>query len=96
MAKRINRTICERVSGMLSYSELFKSFWAKESRTTIDLMNMSPLVLLDDDVPERVWTGKEVSYKHLRLFGCKCHVQKMKDPSPMTNANHAYFFRIRP
>ena len=49
---------------------------------------------MDDDVPERVWTGKEVPYKLLRVFGCRAyvHVRKMKNPSLMTNANHTIFF----
>ena len=30
-------------------------------RTSIDLINLSPPVPLNGDVPERVWTGKDVS-----------------------------------
>ncbi|CAL1403471.1 unnamed protein product [Linum trigynum] len=48
-------------------------------RTTVDLINLSPLVPLEGDVPQRVWTGKEVSYEHLRVFGCKAYVHVPKD-----------------
>lgn len=48
-------------------------------RTAVDLINLSPSVLLDGDVLERVWTGKDVSYKHLRVFGCRAYVHIPKD-----------------
>ena len=37
-----------------------------------------PLVPLDFDISQRVWTGKDVSYSHLKVFGCKAfmHVPK--------------------
>ena len=33
---------------------------------------------MEFDIPERVWTRKEVSYSHLKVFGCKAfaHVPK--------------------
>ncbi|KAB5519390.1 hypothetical protein DKX38_023709 [Salix brachista] len=31
------------------------------------------------DVPDRVWNGKDVSYDHLRVFGCKAFVHIPKD-----------------
>ena len=43
-------------------------------RTSIDLINLSPLVPLKGDEPERVWIGKDVSYDNLRVFGCKAFV----------------------
>ena len=51
--------------------------------TVCYLVNRSPSVLLRFDIPEKVWTGKEMSYNHLKVFGCKAliHVpkeQKMK------------------
>ena len=61
-------------------------------RTVVDLINLSPSTPLDGDVPERVWTGKDLSYKHLRVVSCRAyvHIPKMKDPSLMTSANHEY------
>ena len=35
------------------------------------VLNLSPCVPLQSDTPERVWLGKDVSYGHLRVFGCK-------------------------
>ena len=64
---------------MLSHSKLPKSFWGEAMRTSIDLINLSPSVPLKGDVPEIVWTGKDVSYDHFRLFGCKTFVHIPKD-----------------
>ena len=48
-------------------------------RTAVDLINFSPSAPLDGDIHERVWTGKDVSYKHLRVFSCKAYVHIPKD-----------------
>ena len=47
--------------------------------TKVDLINLSPLAPLDSNIPERVWTGKDVSYKHLRVFGYRAYVHIPKD-----------------
>ncbi|KAJ4835409.1 hypothetical protein Tsubulata_023696 [Turnera subulata] len=44
------------------------SFWGEAMRTAVDLINLSPSTALDGDVPDRVWSGKNVSYKHLKSF----------------------------
>ncbi|CAL1383495.1 unnamed protein product [Linum trigynum] len=79
VAERMNRTICERIKCMFSHDKLSKSFWGEAMRTAVDLINLSPSVPLEGDVPQRVWTGKEVSYEHLRVFGCKAYVHVPKD-----------------
>ena len=79
VAERMNRTIGERIRCMLSHSRLPKSFWGEAMRTAVDLINLSPSVPLNGDVPDRVWTGKEVSYAHLRVFGCRAFVHIPKD-----------------
>ncbi|PKI57098.1 hypothetical protein CRG98_022492, partial [Punica granatum] len=48
-------------------------------RTAVDLINLTPPVALDGDVPQQVWTGKKVSYKHLRVFGCRASVPQVDD-----------------
>ena len=48
-------------------------------RIAVDLINLSPSVPLNGDVQEKVWTGKEVSYDHLRVFGCRAFVHIPKD-----------------
>ena len=48
-------------------------------RTAVDLINLSPSAPLDGDVPEMVWTSKDVSYQHLSVFGCRAYVHIPKD-----------------
>ena len=48
-------------------------------RTSIDLINLSSSVPLKGDVLERVWTKKDVSYDHFRVFGCRTFVHIPKD-----------------
>ena len=74
VAERMNRTICEQIRCILAHSNFPKSFWGEAMRIEVDLINLSPSAPLDDDVLERVWTGKDVSYKHLRVFGCRAYV----------------------
>ena len=42
------------------------------------LINRSSLIPLEFDIPKRVWTRKDVSYSHLKVFGYKAfpHVPK--------------------
>ena len=75
----MNRTIEERVRCILSNAKLLKFFWAKAMRTVVDLINLFPSTSFDDDVPERVWTKKDVSYKYLRVFSCRAYIHIPKD-----------------
>ncbi|PKI75267.1 hypothetical protein CRG98_004307 [Punica granatum] len=79
LAERMNCIIVERVRCMLSQAKLFKSFWGEAMRTAVDLINLTPSVALDGDVPQQVWTSKKVSYKHLRVFGCKASIHIPRD-----------------
>ena len=79
VAERMNRTIEERIRCMLSHAKLSKSFWAEALVTAVYLINLSPSNPLDGDVPQKVWTGKDVSYKHLRVFGCRAFVHIPRD-----------------
>ena len=47
-----------------------KSFWGASVFTAYYPINKSPSALLGFDVLEKVWTGKEISYNHLKVFGC--------------------------
>ena len=79
VAERMNRTIAEKVRSMLSQAKLPKSFWAEAVRTAVDLINLSPSRPLDGKLSDEVWSGKKVSYNHLRVFGCKAFVHIPKD-----------------
>ena len=46
--------------------------------TIVHLINQSPNKAIDEKVPKLMWSGKQPSYKHLRVFGCEayCHIPK--------------------
>ena len=79
VAERMNRTIMEKVRCMLRTAKLSKQFWGEAVMTACHLINRSPSVPLGLDVAERVWTGKAVSYSHLKVFGCKAFVHVPKE-----------------
>ena len=74
----MNRTIVEKVQCLLKMATLPKSFWGEVVNTIVYLINRSSLVPLDFDIFERVWTRKDVSYSHLKIFSSKAfmHVSK--------------------
>ncbi|GAA0142096.1 transmembrane signal receptor [Lithospermum erythrorhizon] len=45
----------------------------------MQIINLSPTTILEGEVPKEVWSGKKVSYKHLRVFGCRAFVHVPKD-----------------
>ena len=93
LAERMNQTIMERVRSMLSHAKLSKSYWAKAMYTMVYLINISPSVPLKGDVSHRVWTGKDVSYHHLRVFGCLVYMHVPKDQrSKLNNKSKACIF----
>ena len=67
----MNRTIVEKVRCLLKMEKLPKVFWGEAIRTACYLVNRSPSVPLEFDIPEKLWTGKDVVYNHLKVFGCK-------------------------
>ena len=79
LAEIVNRTLTERVTAMLSHAKLPNQFWAESLMTAISVLNLSSCVPLGGDIPQRVWSGKKVSYKHLRVFGCRAFVHVPRD-----------------
>ena len=64
---------------MLSNSSLEKNFWAEAVRTACYLINRSPTIALDGGIPEEVWTGKNLNYSHLKIFGCEAFIHIPKE-----------------
>ena len=83
----------EKVRCMLKLVKLPKSFWSEAVNTAIYLINKSPSVPLDFDILQRVWTGKDVPYSNLKVFGCKTfmHVPKEKRPKLNDKATSCIF-----
>lgn len=64
---------------MLSDTKLTYSFWAEALDTSTYAIGLSPIVAMDGDFPDRAWSGKNISYDHLRIFGCKAFVHIPKN-----------------
>ncbi|GJZ82180.1 putative RNA-directed DNA polymerase [Tanacetum coccineum] len=79
LAERMNKTLVERVRCLLSHAGLPASFWGEALNTAVHVINLTPCVPLRFDVPDRVWSDKDVLYHHLRVFGCKASVHIPKD-----------------
>lgn len=63
---------------MLKLAQLPKAFWGEAILIACNLINRSQSVPLGFDIPERIWTGKTISYPHLKVFGCKASVHVPK------------------
>ena len=61
---------------------------------TVYVINISPSIPLDGDIPQRVWTGKDVFYQYLRVFSCLAyvHVAKNKRRKPYPKTRPSIFF----
>ena len=79
---------------MLSNVKLPKSFWTVVIHTAVDFINMSLSTQLHGNVPERVWTRKDVSYKHLRVFSCKVYIHIPKDERSKLHDKAKHFLRL--
>ncbi|RDX92790.1 hypothetical protein CR513_25027, partial [Mucuna pruriens] len=64
LAERMNRTLIERGEALY---------------TTMHVINLSPIVALNTEVPNKIWFGKDVKYDHLRVFDCKAFVHVLED-----------------
>jgi hypothetical protein len=71
---------CRKQDGsMRLHSGLPKAFWAEAISTAAYLINRGPSVPLEYRIPEEVWTGREVSYAHLKVFGCVAYVRVQEE-----------------
>ena len=61
----MNRTLIEKVRCMLSEAKLPKHFWGEALYTTVHVINLSPVVVLNSEMSNKIWFGKNVKYDHL-------------------------------
>ncbi|RDY11828.1 hypothetical protein CR513_03448, partial [Mucuna pruriens] len=50
--------------------------------TIVHVINLSPTIALNTEVPDKIWFGKDVKYDHLRVFSCNAFVHVPKDERP--------------
>jgi hypothetical protein len=56
---------------MLGYQ---KTLWIDAVGTAVYLINKGSFVPLSQRLLEEVWSGKEVNFSHLKIFGCMSYV----------------------
>ncbi|GKV45166.1 hypothetical protein SLEP1_g52276 [Rubroshorea leprosula] len=87
LVERMNRTLMERVRCLLAEAKLPRAFWAEALNIVAHVINLSPTIALDNDVLDRVWYGKDVSYDHLQVFGVQdAHVDANDLDAPFNEA----------
>ena len=64
---------------MLNGVELGKELWAEAMGIACYVVNRSPSSVLDDKTPQEVWTSKEPSLTHLKVFGYDAYVHVPKE-----------------
>lgn len=74
VAERMNRTLNEHARSMRFHAGLPKTFWADAVSTAAYLINRGPLVPMEFRLSEEVWSGKEVKFSYLKVFGCVSYV----------------------
>ena len=81
---------------MLSHAKLPLTLWVEAMFTDVHIINLSPLVPLEGDIPQRVVMGKDVSYKHLRVFGCRVFIHIPRDErSKLAKTTKQFLFHER-
>lgn len=73
LVERYNRTILEMARCMLYSRSIDVRFWAEAVNTAVYVKNRAPHSKMAES-PEQLWTGKQPSLKHLRVFGCVAYV----------------------
>ena len=60
---------------MLKEKNLPRAFWGKVRKTSVYLLNKSPMKSLEGKTLYEAWTGIKPKVYHLRVFGCLAHVK---------------------
>ncbi|GKE77569.1 retrovirus-related pol polyprotein from transposon TNT 1-94, partial [Tanacetum coccineum] len=70
LAERMNRTLIDKVSCLLIWFGLPKTFCEEATCTTAYLINRSPSTTIEKKKPIEMWSGHPRDYGMLRIFGC--------------------------
>lgn len=79
LAKRMNRTLLDRMSCMLLNAKLPKSFWGEVITAAAYLINRSPSSVIGFNTPMEMWSGKAADYSNLKIFGCLAYAHIKQD-----------------
>lgn len=79
LRRGMNRTILERARSMRIHAGLSNGFWAESVNYACYLINRSPNTFLNLKATEEVWSGREVDYSALKVFGCSAYAHIPSD-----------------
>ncbi|RVW30557.1 Retrovirus-related Pol polyprotein from transposon TNT 1-94 [Vitis vinifera] len=79
---------------MRLHDGLPKTFWADAVSTAAYLINRGPSIPMEFKLPEKVWSGKEVKFSHLKVFGCVSYVHIDSDARSKLDAKSKICFFI--
>ena len=88
----MSRTLNERARSIRLYARLPKTFWADVISTAAYLINRESLVPMEFKLLEEVWSGKEVKFSHLKVFGCVSYVHINSDARSKLDAKSKICF----
>ena len=66
----MNWTLTERACSIRLQADMSEGFWAEAVNHTSYLVNMSPSIAIDLQIPEVIWRGESVDYSTLQIFCC--------------------------
>jgi hypothetical protein len=68
LSERVNRTVVEKARTMLQDTGMPRAYWGGAVSTAIYLNNNSPTTVLNNNIPEELWTGNKVNLVHLSVW----------------------------
>ena len=75
VAERVNRTLHESCTALLTGAHLPASFWGHALNVAVHVHNRSPTSAIPAGfTPFELWYGHKPSVSHLRIFGCLAYV----------------------
>lgn len=77
-SERENRTLMEAARSMLQSKKLPNKLWAEAVNTAAHVLNRTGPTKVEDKTPYELWTGKEVTTNHFKVFGTECYVHVPK------------------
>ena len=87
VAERFNRLLSERITAMLSESNLPRQFWGEALHSFVHIINRCPTSSLRGMTPYEGWHGRKPDLSHLRVFGCTAYVHVQKDKRPQLGSH---------
>ena len=68
-----------RKCGVCIHMQSYRNIFGVRQCTAADIINFSLVYALKMDALKHVWMGKDVSYNHVTVFGCRAFSHILKD-----------------